>query len=57
MTNQILESLINQLLSEEDDGSWILKLIDLSGLEKWSDEDKNAAIEMIKRNANVFSQE
>ena len=35
--------------SEEDDGSWILKLIDLSGLEKWSDEDKNAAIEMIKR--------
>ena len=27
--------------SEEDDGSWILKLIDLSGLEKWSDEDKN----------------
>ena len=26
--------------SEEDDGSWILKLIDLSGLEKWSDEDK-----------------
>ena len=33
--------------SEEDDGSWILKLIDLSGLEKWSDEDKNAAIEMI----------
>ena len=41
--------------SEEDDGSWILKLIDLSGLEKWSDEDKNAAIEMIKRNTNVFS--
>ena len=29
--------------------------MDLSGLEKWSDEDKNAAIEMIKRNANVFS--
>ena len=54
MTNQILENLINQLLLK-DDGSWILKLIDLSGLEKWSDEDKNAAIEMIKRNANVFS--
>ena len=34
--------------SEEDDGSWILKLIDLSGLEKWSDEDKNAAIERLK---------
>ena len=33
--------------SEEDDGSWILKLIDLSGLEKWSEDDKNAAIEMI----------
>ena len=43
--------------SEVDDGSWILKLIDLSGLEKWSDEDKNAAIEMIKRNANVFSKD
>ena len=41
--------------SEEYDGSWILKLIDLSGLEKWSDDDKNAAIEMIKRNANTFS--
>ena len=26
--------------SEEDDGSWILKLIDLSGLEKWSDNEK-----------------
>ena len=41
--------------SEKDDGSWILKLIDLSGLEKWSEDDKNAAIEMIKRNANIFS--
>ena len=41
--------------SEEDDGSWILKLIDLSGLEKWSEDDKNADIEMIKRNANIFS--
>ena len=41
--------------SKEDDGSWILKLIDLSGLEKWSEDDKNAAIEMIKRNANIFS--
>ena len=41
--------------SEEDDGSWILKLTDLSGLEKWSEDDKKAAIEMIKRNANIFS--
>ena len=41
--------------SEEDDGSWILKLIDLSGLEKWSEDDKNAAIEVIKINANIFS--
>ena len=41
--------------SEEDDGSWILKLIDLSGLEKWLEDDKNVAIEMIKRNANIFS--
>ena len=41
--------------SSEDDGSWILKLIDLSGLEKWSEDDKNAAIKMIKRNANIFS--
>ena len=40
---------------KEDDGSWILKLIDLSGLEKWSEDDKNAAIKMIKRNANIFS--
>ena len=41
--------------TEEDDGSWILKLIDLSGLEKWSEDDKNVAIEMIKRNAKIFS--
>ena len=41
--------------SEEDNGSWILKLINLSGLEKWSEDDKNAGIEMVKRNANIFS--
>ena len=29
--------------SEEDDGSWILKLIDLSGLEKWSEDDKKCS--------------
>ena len=28
--------------SEEDDGSWILKVIDLSGLEKWSEDDKKS---------------
>ena len=40
---------------EEDDGSWILNLIDLSGLEDWSEHLQIEAKEMLKRNAKPFS--
>ena len=40
---------------EEDDGSWILKLIDLSGLENWPEHLQIEAKEMLKRNAKIFS--
>ena len=40
---------------EEDDGSWILKLIDLSGLEDWPEHLQTEAKEMFKRNAKTFS--
>ena len=40
---------------EEDDGSWILKLIDLSGLEDWPEHLQIEAKEMLKRNAKTFS--
>ena len=40
---------------EEDDGSWILDLIDLSGLENWPEQLQIEAKEMLKRNAKVFS--
>ena len=40
---------------EEDDGSWILKLIDLSGLEDWPEHLQTEAKEMLKRNAKTFS--
>ena len=40
---------------EEDDGSWILDLIDLSGLENWPEHLQKEAKEMLKRNAKVFS--
>ena len=40
---------------EEDDGSWILDLIDLSGLENWPEQLQLEAKEMLKRNAKVFS--
>ena len=40
---------------EEDDGSWILKLIDLSGLEDWPEYLQTEAKEMLKRNAKTFS--
>ena len=36
---------------EEDDGSWILDLIDLSGLENWPEHLQTEAKEMLKRNA------
>ena len=41
--------------SMEDDGSWILDLIDLSGLENWPEHLQKEAKEMLKRNAKVFS--
>ena len=41
--------------SMKDDGSWILDLIDLSGLENWPEHLQNEAKEMLKRNARVFS--
>ena len=40
---------------EESDGSWILDLIDLSGLENWPEHLQKEAKEMLKRNAKVFS--
>ena len=41
--------------SIEDDGSWILDLIDLSGLDNWPEHLQTEAKEMLKRNARVFS--
>ena len=41
--------------SIEDDGSWILDLIDLSGLDDWPEQLQHEAKEMLKRNARVFS--
>ena len=41
--------------SSEDDGSWILDLIDLSGLVDWPEHLQSEAKEMLKRNARVFS--
>ena len=40
---------------EEDDGSWILDIIDLSGLENWPEHLQIEAKEMLKRNAKTFS--
>ena len=40
---------------EEDDGSWILDLMDLSGLENWPEQLQIEAKEMLKRNAKIFS--
>ena len=39
----------------EDDGSWILNLIDLSGLEHWPEHLQIEAKEMLKRNTKTFS--
>ena len=41
--------------SSEDDGSWILDFIDLSGLDDWPEHLQSEAKEMLKRNARVFS--
>ena len=43
--------------SVDDDGSWILNLIDLSGLENWPENLQHEAKEMLKRNAKVFSKD
>ena len=43
--------------SIEDDGSWILNLIDLSSLEDWPEKLQQEATEMLKRNAEVFSKD
>ena len=40
---------------EEDDGSWILDLIDLSGLENLPEHLQTEAKEMLKRNVKTFS--
>ena len=40
---------------EEDDGSWILKLVDLSDLEDWPEHLQTEVKEMLKRNAKTFS--
>ena len=39
---------------DQDDGSWILDLIDLSGLKDWPEKLQQEAKEMLKRNAKVF---
>ena len=39
----------------EDDGSWILNLIDLSGLQDWPEHLQIEAKEILKRNAKTFS--
>ena len=43
--------------SIEDDGSWILNLIDLSGLENWPEKLQHEAKEMLKKNSKVFSKD
>ena len=56
--NSNLENDINSKVTnseEEDDGSWILDLIDLSGLENWPEHLQREAKEMLKRNVKTFS--
>ena len=54
---QNLNSENTENTSIEDDGSWILNLIDLSGLENWPEKLQHEAKEMLKRNAKVFSKD
>ena len=54
---QNLNSENTENTSIEDDGSWILNLIDLSGLENWPEKLQQEAKEMLKRNAKVFSKD
>ena len=43
--------------NEQDDGSWILNLIDLSGIKDWPEKLQQDAKDMLKRNAQVFSKD
>ena len=43
--------------NDQDDGSWILDLIDLSGLKDWPEKLQQDAKKMLKRNAKVFSKD
>ena len=43
--------------NDQDDGSWILDLIDLSGLKDWPEKLQQDAKDMLKRNAKVFSKD
>ena len=54
---QNLSSENTENTSAEDDGSWILNLVDLSGLENWPENLQHEAKEMLKRNAKVFSKD
>ena len=42
---------------DQDDGSWILDLIDLSGIKDWPEQLQHDTREMLKRNAKVFSKD
>ena len=55
--SQNLNSENTENTSVEDDGSWILNLIDLSGLEDWPENLQHEAKVMLKRNAKVFSKD
>ena len=44
-------------LNDQDDGSWILDLIDLSGIKDWPEKLQHDTKEMLKRNAKVFSKD
>ena len=54
---QNLNSENTENTSAEDDGSWILNLVDLSGLEDWPENLQHEAKEMLKRNAKVFTKD
>ena len=42
---------------DQDDGSWVLDLIDLSGIKDWPEQLQHDTREMLKRNAKVFSKD
>ena len=47
----------NTQSDDQDDGSWILDLIDLSGIKDWPEQLQHDTREMLKRNAKVFSKD